>query len=88
MPPEKIRSISSAVDKLDKVRSCMYLIPYRFSFNLLQSPWSEVKREMCEEKGLDPSVADKIGGYVKYKGHMLVNIQHIHAHSVQGARIY
>lgn len=23
---------------------------------------------MCEEKGLDPIVADKIGDYVKYKG--------------------
>ncbi|EJD03557.1 histidyl-tRNA synthetase [Fomitiporia mediterranea MF3/22] len=50
VPSEKIRSISSAVDKLDK------------------SPWSEVKKEMCEEKGLDPAVADKIGEYVKLKG--------------------
>ncbi|KAL5535853.1 HTS1 [Sanghuangporus sanghuang] len=50
VPPEKIRSISSAVDKLDKL------------------PWSEVKKEMTEEKGLDPVVADKIGEYVKRKG--------------------
>ncbi|CAA7269768.1 unnamed protein product [Cyclocybe aegerita] len=50
VPPEKIRSISSAVDKLDKL------------------PWAEVKLEMTEEKGLDPSVADKIGEYVKHKG--------------------
>ncbi|TFK18659.1 histidyl-tRNA synthetase [Coprinopsis marcescibilis] len=50
VPAEKIRAISSAVDKLDK------------------SPWSEVKREMTEDKGLDPAVADKIGEYVKHKG--------------------
>ncbi|KIY50012.1 histidyl-tRNA synthetase [Fistulina hepatica ATCC 64428] len=48
--PEKIRTISSAVDKLDK------------------SPWSEVKHEMTEEKGLDEATADKIGEYVKLKG--------------------
>jgi hypothetical protein len=28
----------------------------------------EVKKEMCEEKGLDPAVADKIGLYVLKKG--------------------
>ncbi|EGN93674.1 hypothetical protein SERLA73DRAFT_115689, partial [Serpula lacrymans var. lacrymans S7.3] len=50
VPEEKIRSISSAVDKLDKL------------------PWLEVKKEMTEEKGLDPAVADKIGEYVKHKG--------------------
>ncbi|KAF6761494.1 histidine-tRNA ligase [Ephemerocybe angulata] len=33
-----------------------------------KAPWSEVKREMTEEKGLDPLVADKIGEYVKLKG--------------------
>lgn len=33
-----------------------------------QSPWSDVKKEMTEEKGLDPVVADKIGEYVKHKG--------------------
>ena len=48
--PEKIRTISSAVDKLDKM------------------PWADVKKEMTEEKGLDPAVADKIGEYVKHKG--------------------
>jgi histidyl-tRNA synthetase len=63
VPQEKIRSISSAVDKLDK------------------SPWEEgmchrilvwflltcasVRREMTEEKRLDPAVADKIGEFVK-----------------------
>ncbi|KAG6856483.1 hypothetical protein H0H87_003951 [Tephrocybe sp. NHM501043] len=31
-------------------------------------PWAEVKKEMTEEKGLDPAVADKIGEYVKLKG--------------------
>jgi len=46
VPEDKIRTISSAVDKLDKL------------------PWSEVRKEMTEEKGLDPAVADKIGDYV------------------------
>lgn len=50
VPDDKIRTISSAVDKLDK------------------SPWEEVRREMVEDKGLEPSVADKIGEYVKLKG--------------------
>ncbi|KAJ3901374.1 histidine-tRNA ligase [Lentinula edodes] len=50
VPADKIRTISSAVDKLDKL------------------PWADVKTEMTEEKGLDPSVADKIGEYVKHKG--------------------
>lgn len=45
--PEEIRSISSAVDKLDKIS------------------WSEVKKEMMSEKGLDESTADKIGLYVE-----------------------
>jgi histidyl-tRNA synthetase len=50
VPPEKVRSISSAVDKLDK------------------SPWTEVKREMEEEKGLPSEVADRIGEWVKHSG--------------------
>ena len=50
VPQEKTRTISSAVDKLDK------------------APWSEVRREMTEEKGLDPEVADRIGEYVVRKG--------------------
>lgn len=50
VPNEKIRTISSAVDKLDK------------------SPWEEVRREMTDDKGLDPAVADKIGTYVVHKG--------------------
>ncbi|KAH8768484.1 histidyl-tRNA synthetase-like protein [Hyaloscypha sp. PMI_1271] len=50
VPVEKIRTISSAVDKLDKL------------------PWEEVRKEMTEEKGLDGSVADKIGEYVVQKG--------------------
>ncbi|KAF9523078.1 histidyl-tRNA synthetase [Crepidotus variabilis] len=49
VPADKIRSISSAVDKLDKL------------------PWTEVKQEMTEQKGLDAAVADKIGEYVKHK---------------------
>ncbi|KAH8992394.1 histidine-tRNA ligase [Lactarius akahatsu] len=50
VPPEKIRPISSAVDKLDKL------------------PWSDVRKEMIGEKGLDAASADKIGEYVKHKG--------------------
>ncbi|KAI9455934.1 histidine-tRNA ligase [Lactarius psammicola] len=50
VPPEKIRPISSAVDKLDKL------------------PWSDVRKEMIDEKGLDSASADKIGEYVKHKG--------------------
>ncbi|KAG5643679.1 hypothetical protein DXG03_000512 [Asterophora parasitica] len=50
VPTEKIRPISSAVDKLDKL------------------PWDEVKKEMTDEKGLDPAIADRIGEYVKHKG--------------------
>lgn len=50
VPTEKLRPISSAVDKLDK------------------QPWSEVKREMVEQKGLQEEIADKIEGYVTFKG--------------------
>ncbi|KAJ3307217.1 Cytoplasmic and mitochondrial histidine tRNA synthetase [Kappamyces sp. JEL0829] len=50
VPDDKIRAISSAVDKLDKM------------------PWSDVKKEMVDEKGLDPDVADRIGEYVKLNG--------------------
>ncbi|KAI8920828.1 hypothetical protein DFJ77DRAFT_482407 [Powellomyces hirtus] len=50
VPADKIRTISSAVDKLDKMT------------------WADVKKEMVEEKGLSPEVADRIGEYVKLKG--------------------
>ncbi|POW21120.1 hypothetical protein PSHT_02748 [Puccinia striiformis] len=30
--------------------------------------WIDVRKEMTEEKGLDPEIADRIGGYVKLKG--------------------
>jgi len=33
-----------------------------------QLPWAKVEKEMIQEKGLDPTVADKIGQYVKQKG--------------------
>ncbi|XP_008192652.2 histidine--tRNA ligase isoform X2 [Tribolium castaneum] len=33
-----------------------------------KSPWSEVKKEMVEEKGLEESVADLIGEYVQLNG--------------------
>jgi len=35
-----------------------------------KSPWTEVRQEMIEEKGLDPAVADLIGEYVKLNGGM------------------
>lgn len=50
VPNDKIRTISSAVDKLDKL------------------PWDAVRREMIEEKQLDPAVADRIGTYVVLNG--------------------
>ncbi len=50
VPAEKFRTISSAVDKLDK------------------TPWSEVRREMTEEKGLTGEVADRIGVFVQKSG--------------------
>ncbi|CZT47325.1 probable HTS1-histidine--tRNA ligase, mitochondrial [Rhynchosporium secalis] len=50
VPSDKIRTISSAVDKLDKL------------------PWAEVRKEMTEEKGLEPEIADRIGEYVVLKG--------------------
>ncbi|CAD1477808.1 unnamed protein product [Heterotrigona itama] len=33
-----------------------------------KNPWSEVRREMIEEKGLDESSADEIGAYVSQSG--------------------
>ncbi|KAF9427302.1 Cytoplasmic and mitochondrial histidine tRNA synthetase [Podila epigama] len=50
VPEDKIRTISSAVDKLDKL------------------PWVDVRKEMTEDKGLDPKAADLIGEYVRLKG--------------------
>lgn len=50
VPNEKLRSISSAIDKLDK------------------SPWTDVRKEMVEEKGLPEEIADQIGEYVRRSG--------------------
>lgn len=50
VPENRIRAISSAVDKLDKL------------------PWSAVKQEMVEQKGLSESVADQIGQSVQSCG--------------------
>lgn len=33
-----------------------------------KSPWSEVRKEMIEEKGLEPATADQIGEYVQLSG--------------------
>lgn len=35
---------------------------------IIQLPWEDVRREMTVEKGLNESVADKIGEYVIRKG--------------------
>jgi len=69
VPQDKIRTISSAVDKLDKVRA-LYPFTSTFQPHLTppQQPWTEVRREMTEDKNLDPDVADKIGAYVQLKG--------------------
>lgn len=40
--------------------------------NIHQLPWLEVKKEMTEEKGLDPAIADKISEYVLHKGRFRV----------------
>ncbi|KAJ5393340.1 uncharacterized protein N7487_010981 [Penicillium crustosum] len=50
VPEDKLRPISSAVDKLDKM------------------PWADVRKEMVDDKGLDPEVADRIEKYVMNKG--------------------
>ena len=68
VPPDKIRSISSAVDKLDKVRFTSFRVGSISPDFQFQLPWAMVKEEMTDQKGLDPSVADKIGDYVKLKG--------------------
>jgi len=50
VPEDKIRCVSSSIDKLDKTE------------------WSEVKRELVNEKGIDSATADKIGEYAKLNG--------------------
>jgi uncharacterized pyridoxamine 5'-phosphate oxidase family protein len=36
--------------------------------------WEEVKKEIVEEKGIEPTVADKIGSYVKLTGEIAYSI--------------
>ncbi|KAK6940408.1 Anticodon-binding [Dillenia turbinata] len=50
VPPEKFRTISSSIDKLDK------------------QDFTQVKKEMVEEKGLTIETAEKIGSFVNEKG--------------------
>ncbi|CAO3649241.1 unnamed protein product [Cunninghamella blakesleeana] len=50
VPNEFVRSVSSAIDKLDKL------------------PWDDVKHELIHLRGLDESMTNKIGTYVKFKG--------------------
>ena len=79
VPAEKFRTISSAVDKLDKVCPTLEvwlaiivagLVCLQFSSIIIscQTPWQDVRSEMVDEKGLDPSVADAIGEYVHNHG--------------------
>lgn len=72
VPDDKIRTISSAVDKLDKVRTLIVASRRPHSptkrVRSQQMAWSDVRKEMTEEKGLDGEVADRIGEYVKLKG--------------------
>lgn len=42
--------------------------PVFLCVSLFQQPWSEVEREMVEEKGLDAAVAAQIGKYVELSG--------------------
>ncbi|KAM0559673.1 hypothetical protein ACHAPJ_004197 [Fusarium lateritium] len=77
---EVIRTISSAVDKLDKlpwadVRKEMTEekgldgeVADRIGEWLDKLPWADVRKEMTEEKGLDGEVADRIGEWVILKG--------------------
>jgi histidyl-tRNA synthetase len=37
-----------------------------------KAPWTEVRKEMTVDKGLDGVIADKIGEYVGLKGERLV----------------
>lgn len=50
VPEDKLRTICSAIDKLDK------------------EPWSVVRAEMVDTKGLDAAVADRLEPYVKIVG--------------------
>ncbi|KAL6750380.1 hypothetical protein V8C86DRAFT_855743 [Haematococcus lacustris] len=60
VPAQKFRAICSAIDKLDK--------PAWLCCCLGQEPWSVVRSEMVNEKGLAASVADRIGEFVVLRG--------------------
>ncbi len=48
-------------------------------FNIIiQEPWSEVRRELIEDKGLTADMADKLGIFVEYKGTLINDNQEIH----------
>jgi len=49
-----------------------------------KEPWSEVKREMVEDKGLAPDVADKIGVFVVQKGEPWEMLKSLTANAVFG----
>jgi histidyl-tRNA synthetase len=70
-PSDKIRTISSAVDKLDKASApqpSTQGIDKSDTIISSQLPWEDVRKEMVDEKGLAGDVADRIGEYVKLKG--------------------
>ena len=37
-------------------------------FRIFKSPWEDVRKEMIEEKNLDPEAADRIGSFVRMSG--------------------
>jgi histidyl-tRNA synthetase len=52
VPEAKMRQVSSAIDKLDKLS------------------WTEVKKELIDEKGLSEDVAEKIGTFTQIRGNI------------------
>ena len=48
--------------------SCLGIILHNSLVLTVICSWADVRKEMTEEKGLDPEVADKIGEWVVLKG--------------------
>jgi len=62
------RSILDGMFEVCGVPSCMFRSICSAVDKLDKSPWLEVRKEMVEEKGLDPAAADRIGEYVCMSG--------------------
>ena len=65
--PQK-RSGASRRLSTSLTRCCLSVASGRDRAHKTQLPWAEVKKEMTQEKGLDSTIADKIGQYVMLKG--------------------